>query len=915
MSTVGRLRLRVARRLRNDLARLRAAPVAIVSAVAFAVVAVVLVVTARESEGWPGILKGFAANAVTGVVLAGFAYLLFVLRFRRARLAEYLERYRKDEQADGGPVESVAHEALVQTVVNELLTARPPRSCLLVAPPDVGRRGAIEELPALLAASKRVPVVVDVRREGSIANLPERTRERFVAELVGSSGDTASGARVFGYYAARQRAVAVVGGLDALSEGLSKRARRSAIEELLRGCLTERLPVVASLSDDLVPPISEMAVLRIPPAAATDVASRLRRRLSDRGLPADSELEDELASRLDALDEPTRDPFLLELVADLAVARTRSGETLSHSLEELFADPAAFRRHVRWMCEWALGCRLEQARSNQSAAAFTLRRIGVEAHFRQDLPTTWADASRGLGEEEHRRLSAGVSELTQKGVLSISGEGGDAVLQFAHSGWLAFAGALGMGVARERWGTLLRPGASQATLDALTVALVLEGPLPERSFLEVLTRVADWDERAVSLDVALALLTSLQLQPGPLVIGEREATALARSWRAASDPVRLKLVEDVDFGRAPLLVDFLWDQVIPPAFQRNPFRVRRAICARLAELGGDAWDRLGTKWQDLLKDTWAHDVSTAARATDSADWQRYGLPTASLCWVLPSLVLELDGDRLAAATELLNGLRALAQAGWDDAGASRDAATEVGIEISLAEGFKIAAAVAESSGVTVDEWWLETAHDFFESARSWISEQALLQALTLADPNERRARERAHWTAESPSRHPFVRETAALVLQGDAATLRQYVWLDDQLALYDGGLELVPAAHRLLGLSTLLINFAEHASQVDRERGPSARVRAFTTPELPRCFRKSGHAATLYDFECDCEFGLCGPKARGPVGGRRVSSAFAKRAEATASAPLAAERGLFARRGFRDAWRALDDDLAKARDA
>ena len=476
-----------------------------------------------------------------------------------------------------------------------------------------------------------------------------------------------------------------------------------------------------------------------------------------------------------------------------------------------------------------------------------------------------------------------------------------------------------MGVARERWGTLLRPGASQATLDALTVALVLEGAQEERSFLAVLRRVADWDEHAVSLDVALALITTLQLDGGPLTIGEREADALARSWRSSTDSVRLRFVADVRFDRAPFLVDFLWEQVIPPAFHLNSFRVRRAVCARLASLGPVAWQRLGREWRELAADAHSRNLSTNARAGAAGDWDRFALPVASLCWLLPSLVLELEDGRRDEALALLTDLREVAWKGWDDGAPPSEDATDVGIEISLAEGFKIAAVRAPASQPELEDWWWEEAREFFKSAHSWISQQALLQALALADRRDRRVGKLAAVAARSESRHPFVRETAALVLRDveapEGATARQqYVWLDDQQALYDGGLELVPAAHRLLGISTLLINFAEHAAAT-REDGAASRVRAFTTRELPRCFRQAGHAATMYDFECDCGLGLCGPAARGPVGHRRISSAFAKRAEATAGAPLAGERGIFARQGFREVWRALDDDLGRARDA
>ena len=920
MSDVARTQVRLRRRVRAELGRLRAAPVTVVSAAGVGLVAIALVATADESSGWPGLIKGFASNAAAAAILAVFAYVIFVLRFRRARLSEYLDRHRATgEDDEERPVPRVAHDALVNTVVDELLTARPPRSCLLVGPADIARSSALEELPALLTERGRVPIVVDLSREGGISSLPACTRQRFIGEFAGSAGDDAAAGRVFAQLISQERAVAVVTGLDTLNEGLSKRARREALDRLLRGCLTERLPVVATLSDELAPAIGEIAVLRIPPAARSELATHLIERLSDRGLPVDVHSEESLTSLFAGLGAPTRDPFLLELAADLAAARVRRGESLTGALAELFEDQDAFRRHVGWMCERVLGCRTPEAAASQSPIAFALRAIGLEAHFRQDLPTSWDDASRGLGEEERRRFTAGVSELAQKDIVSVEGDGGGAILRFAHAGWLAFAGGLGVGTDPERWRTLLRPGAAQATLDALTVALLLEGVAPERSFLAVLDRVADCDDAAVSLDVALAVIATLQLEEGPLAIGEREIAALTGSWRASTDPVRLAFVAGVDFARAPLLLDFLWAQVVAPAFRFNSFRVRRAVCARLAALGPVAWGHLRGTWLALTADALGRDLSALAREEPDSDWERFGLAVASLCWVVPSLVVELDGDDRAHGLELLRGLRAVAQNGWEGGAPVADA-TDIGIEISLAEGFKIAATRAAGARRSLEDWWWEEARDAFESAESWISEQALLQALALADREEGRVDELARWTTASESRHPFVRETAALVLRDLESPAghthrQQYVWLDDIEALHDGGLELVPAAHRLLGLSTLLINFAENAFQT-RDAGAASRVRAFTSSELPRCFRRASHAATMYEpgFECDCEFRLCGETALGRVGGRRFSRAFVKRAEASASSPVVAESRLFARHAFRDAWRALDEKLATGRD-
>src|SRR5207302_10218608 len=127
-------------------------------------------------------------------------------------------------------------------------------------------------------------------------------------------------------------------------------------------------------------------------------------------------------------------------------------------------------------------------------------------------------------------------------------------------------------------------------------------------------------------------------------------------------------------------------------------------------------------------------------------------------------------------------------------------------------------------------------------------------------------------------------------------------------SLDDGGLELVPAAHRLLGLSTLLINLAEHAAQTAKD-GADSRDRTLTGSDLPRCFRRGGHTATMFEFDCDCEFRLCGRGAKGQVGRRRFSRAFAKRAEAICSAPRANRARLFTTQAFQEVWRDLDAQL------
>lgn len=928
MTGLRRTRSQVRRLIDRNIAPLRAAPALLLSAVALLLVTLILIVTAAKT-GWTDLLQGFASNVVAAAVLGGFAYLIFVLRFRRAKLSGYLDRYRPrgttgDDTRPSGP-----YAALLRTVVDELLAARPPSSCLLVGDADVARNDALAELPVMLAARKLVPVVVDLRRERTVASIAVCARTRFVADLVGSAGDEASGGRVFANLLMNERAVAVVVGLERLNEGRSMRERCEAIADLLRGCLSERLPFVAALPDDLAPSISEIAVLRIPRVSRGELGARFGRRVRDRARLSDPEVDEHFQELFDELAEPTRDPFYLDLAIDCLISRVRQGESVVGAAEALFADPRAFRRQLGWMCERALECGLPDAAAASSAVAFALRTIGAEMHYRQDLPTTWGDVCRDLDQDGERRFALGVSALTRMGVVTIAGEG-DRVLRFAHPGWLALAGGLGVGLESSRWTDLLRPGVAQATLDALTVAMLLDPGAArgdDRSFLQVLARLAGKDESNISLDLAVAAIAALQLDEKPLELGRRELCSLERSWRLSTDATRLSFIDKIDFNRCQELTDLLWQEVVPPAFQKNSYRVRRRACMKLASLGELAWGRLEWTWKELVDEAKYRDLSPAMRSM--ADWQDYGLPLASLCWVLPSLAIELDGDERRKATDLLHDVRGIARKGWGakPAGTGR---ADIGLEISLAEGFKIAAArMAPSddryetaprgmapSAASADDRWLAETRDFFSSAKSWVSAQALVHSLALADPDDERMGGFARQTAGSADQHPFVREAAALVLRGiesqPAGIARQrYAWLNDVQALDDGGLDLVPEGHRLLGLSTLLINFAEHSFRI-REDGADSRDRAFTTSDLPRCFRRSGDTATMFESPCECEFGLCGPDAKGEIGDRRFSRAFAKRAEATCAAPVLSEHGAFVGEPFRDVWRVLDVELAES---
>ncbi len=63
-------------------------------------------------------------NLLSAAILAGFAYILFILRFRRGQLSTYLQRQRTRTPLVRYDVPELS--ALARTIVDELLDTKPP---------------------------------------------------------------------------------------------------------------------------------------------------------------------------------------------------------------------------------------------------------------------------------------------------------------------------------------------------------------------------------------------------------------------------------------------------------------------------------------------------------------------------------------------------------------------------------------------------------------------------------------------------------------------------------------------------------------------------------------------------------------------------------------------------------------------
>lgn len=930
MSALHRAFLRLRRFLGAEITRVRRVPEAIVVVAAAAVVLGVIRATASGAD-WPQILRNQAINIVSATIIAVFAYVLFLLRFRRAQLSTYLGRQRARAPLIRQRDQDLS--ALATTIVDELLDTKPPHAALVIGPADVGQVQLLAEVTERLADKRRVPVDVDLPSSPADAALPSLVRDRFVDGLVGSFGDAQSGRRLYSSLVRRRRVVALVRGLDQVGHGEPLGARRGFIARILESALAEGIMFVGWVHEDLAPSISEVAALRTRPLPRSELVAFTTRQLQDRGL-VDVEGTERALSAAFNDGEMTRDPILLSVAADLTARRLRAGETADAAVVALFADPCAFRRQLAWLSEWALDCTLDALDTDSSPASLALAAIGKEAHYRQEAELSWDDASAALDTAERRRFSAGVAMLTHRGVLDVTHVGGTNRLLFRHPAWAAFAGAIGLRLDPLHWSDLLRPHTSTATLDALTGALFIFGGglLRQRSFLHVLRAVGLDDDAPISLEMALSVITALQSSSGdPLDLAEDELAALQLGWSTASDVVKMRFVSTVNFAVGPLLVDFLWRQVVPPAFSENTFRVRRAICARLGASGAQAWERLGQQWCDLIDAAITGDLSSWGRTAEH--WRTYGFSLASLGWTLPGALRGISEQDEETGFAVLATLRELVgrrsqRAGWDVR------PPEIGLEISLAEGFKIAAGQNSHRSNLRDERWRAEAAAFLDASTSWISKQALLQAVAieLADGTSDRLHQTISDRMTAHDEHPFVREAAALILRtldaGKAATslTERDIWLEDAESLDDGGVDLSREAHRLLGLTTFLINLAEwpfrawlRSASGSTEAAVSARERAFTSTELPKCFLRSGHAATMFETACDCSFGFCGPQAKTaalgePQTARRFSRSFLQRAQATASArSLIRISGgkAFAEKALAPVWRALDEEMAK----
>jgi hypothetical protein len=855
------------------------------------------------------LLQDQATGALSVILVGLVAAMYFRLRYAQAK-REYLKPFlsmpdRLAASSADGQLSPLAE------AVDPLVKLRPPRPLLVVSRPDTTPVDIVDTFSAGLVQRGLTPVVVDASGLPSDADIPGLARSSFVARVAAATGDEPQAHRLFERELQRGRVVMLVTGLDQLDEAKPRAVRRESITALLRRCLIQGTPFIAAVRSELMPALSGVAVIRTethepPENLCSVVVSRLRRQ----GLGVTAALEKVVKQVLG--EDPVGDPWLLTIAAEVVIGRVRNGEEPEDAVRDVLISSPRLTTKMEWLCEHALNVPLSGVVDCRTPAAEALALLGRQAHHREEFTTRWQDVTQDMDRDSVLRFSAGVASLSRKGILAETGNAGDPLLLFTHREWLVLAGALGMGVDGQQWTNLLSPGAPPATLEALVEALVLpraDERLLDKPILDVLSELRGGDLQDVSLDMITSVVAAVQTFR-PLHVHEEELRILAGAWRVASDASRLLFLNTIEPNAS--LAMFLWEQVVPPQFHANSFRVRRAIALSLAQMGPTAWEALAPRWAALVEVARDSDLSPMSRITPL--WQEVGVPLASLSWTLPTLVTNLSGPVSEEGQRLLG--RAMGAAlGFDVADG---ALPDPGLEISLAEGFKMASVVAVRRAHAQPPPWRAEATDLLANARSWVSRQVLQQGMALCG-----------WDEPGSSRtgireHPFVREAVSLARRTSAQRTRSHpqreIWLDDVEALQDGGFSLSQEAHRLLALSTLLINLCEGmAARAVKGLGEGtsddgeirkweedlrARVKALTTRQLPRCFTSPRHTKNLTKGTCKCEFGLCGRATPGSDGHRKFSRAFAERAQRTAGARRALGRQrAFVRRRFAEVWR------------
>jgi hypothetical protein len=835
--------------------------------VALATLVALGILNSFTRQGWESTAEALSINIAASAIVAGTTIASFVVGTRRRAHSRMLDYQRREYAHRKGDPAHRLNQA--RAVVAQLRDRRQPGSLLIDATDASGRAAFLRELITVLTEQSIVAIVVPGRVLLD-TQVGQAALEEFRRMLSMAAVPEAPLARTLESLARRRGAVVIIDGLDESDHQATARSGADIVDTRVDELRVAHLPFVAMVEPGSVPrrlltcrltlsPLTGAAIhAHVDPRSQGTIRSTvpirdaLRLAASLRtGCISLRRIEENLAAG------DTPDATLCAFVSDLHAGVRRYG-------------PLAI--HLRPLLDIGLLDVLGSGRKpqDQSDGLVALGEI-VNRMLRYDSKLLdWADLVISVPSSQADRLLSGVNNLEKLGLV-------ERVVQFTRIhlrflepelrellvGIWAARSSLPFGYTATRSMTAFSGEALQRILKA--------GSRSGKVWQQVMELTAERGWLVPVNDVACAL----EGIAGSRRVG-LSTSWLVETWERASDRERITFVRRLPEILSDELIKFLWNRLAPPAFAATAHPVRRVIARQLSSSGTYSWFCLAEDWRELVRTAGGGGLAWFERSGPT--WCNHGSAVASLCWVLPSVMLTCRSTDSPDVERLLMDLTAAVTPG---SGPERSAAPDLGIEISLAEGCKDLCNLSLIWDMPLPATTWDLIEILALRGRSWVSHLLALQAAALAAASDPLHTPRCLALCSALSRsvqHPLVREYTQIIAQvvtdhgaSFAAFVHTVVWADDTEILETAGGELTDAATRVLGIMTLVLNLVEARIQSggDWQAQQLARVSALAQPQLPRCLSSPVLANAFGRVDCVCSLRLCGPDlnltARRPI--------------------------------------------------
>jgi hypothetical protein len=843
------------------------------------------------------------------IYVVALGYVVFFIQWRLRPLAKYLSRLREEPTRFlEGPYnqaswDEVIHRDKLYEAVGIELRAGPQRAQFLTGPPGSGKTTCLLGLAAWLANRGAVPVLVPLAGVEPPIDLAALAKPRFIRILDASD---AQGDRLWRQLCHAGRVVILADGLDEAALGASELDLRQLGGEPRVG----RQPaVVFSSRPAAVPGGNGAPPFQLDELNESAISESLQRRARADGVSVvDAESAGPLAN---ALAMP-REPFYLDLVVTVLAglepdrARRLVGRLKSNEVQrarKLLLDEYFALLTAGLILKEVPVDRPHRADALREVEQIALRMLTEEASAAplDALVNGWSGV---LGEPRSLRREELIEYACRLGIVQITRSGPERKLRFRHSIIQAYLAANAMVAEAAIDGEKMDGRTNDPSWKEFLSYNTREESLLSVRFLSL---GREWQAE----DVVTFLLTrasSREFQNGLLyaataanIVADNSldridavCEVIKLGWEHAAKTSRFAVVRALGTLDDKRSYELLWKLISKSGYELTWEFVEVLTSAA----GESAWDALKPAIDMCLRKC----MRDPAHAEEKAL-----LPELStVAKFLPSLAAKSTSPAPRNALATLVGLvEEMAKANHG-----------LGVEASLAQGFKQAAKVKSSAPSDGADRAAQIAA-FLSWAKFWYSRVNALQALVLlTDQTGNLGGARAAIELRREDRHPLVRATAKLAceaLDAEPSERASYVWHDESVDVARSGVELQPNTSQLLAEVVLILNMNEQDwagasgevpradGQEVREDGENKRLEVQrwavgTLDILPSCIKL--HRTRLLDAGTSacvagCPFHLCPYSSPGQRKTGQVALEHAHRGDPSAAFCLHQKRLLF----------------------